>query len=600
MTNNSVQRFNSMHLKRFHSRPYDLCMLILVIAASVFRIVLIHFNWPTTNSDEATIDLMASHIAYRGEHPIFFYGQFYMGPLQAYLGALFFLLLGSSLFALRLGMVLLFALFLVSVYALTCTLYNQRLALVTIALLSLGSLDIILRELKAIGGYPETLLFGTLILLIASKLALSAPAPGQTISTSKRIRRFFAYGLLGLIEGLGIWSDQLIFPCLLTGGVIILIFCHRDLRSWSVLALLLGCVIGAFPLLMYNTTAPIDQNSLDILLKLHSGSTDQHISFISNIIGSFLVALPTATGANPILCSGSASSFGLTPSCIALQGGWTLGYCILWLVAAMSATGSLLRRWKYTRYRQTSLPAQPFPFMERQDTIREFARLMLLFTAALTMFLYVTSSAPVFFPGPTARYLICMLIATPALLWPLWPGFRRVYLLKHASVQSVDGEQANIEDVHKQLDRRTKVTTIIRLNCLLLIAATFLMGTIRVIADVPDAQTYYENQNALVHRLLGIGATRIYSDYWTCNRLIFQSNEQIICSTLNERLRPDFDRYQPYHDIVKAASAPMYVFPADSPKPATVEHMARKRNIPYRRYTFAGYDVYKVARHIKP
>ena len=33
---------------------------------------------------------MALHIAYRGEHPFLFYGQNYMGALEAYIGALLF------------------------------------------------------------------------------------------------------------------------------------------------------------------------------------------------------------------------------------------------------------------------------------------------------------------------------------------------------------------------------------------------------------------------------------------------------------------------------------------------------------------------------
>ena len=41
---------------------------------------------------------LALHIAYRGEHPLFFYGQEYMGPLEAYIGALLFHIFGVSLF----------------------------------------------------------------------------------------------------------------------------------------------------------------------------------------------------------------------------------------------------------------------------------------------------------------------------------------------------------------------------------------------------------------------------------------------------------------------------------------------------------------------
>ena len=59
-----------LHWKRFAIDPYELWMIVLVVAASLLRYVLISHNWPVTNSDEATMGLMAKHIAERGEHPI--------------------------------------------------------------------------------------------------------------------------------------------------------------------------------------------------------------------------------------------------------------------------------------------------------------------------------------------------------------------------------------------------------------------------------------------------------------------------------------------------------------------------------------------------
>src|SRR5438067_10655933 len=93
-----------MHFKKLSIGSHELVMLALVIGATLLRFILIRLNWPFTNSDEGTMDLMALHIAFRGEHPIFFYGQEYMGPLEAYIGALLFHLFGVSVFTLRLGL----------------------------------------------------------------------------------------------------------------------------------------------------------------------------------------------------------------------------------------------------------------------------------------------------------------------------------------------------------------------------------------------------------------------------------------------------------------------------------------------------------------
>ena len=49
-------------------------MFAMVAAAILARLVLIYFNWPVTNSDEGNMGLLAMHVAYRGELPIFFYG----------------------------------------------------------------------------------------------------------------------------------------------------------------------------------------------------------------------------------------------------------------------------------------------------------------------------------------------------------------------------------------------------------------------------------------------------------------------------------------------------------------------------------------------
>ncbi len=55
----------------------------IIVFALGLRITLIAFGWPFTNSDEGTMGLMARHIAYNREFPIFFYGYDYMGALEA-------------------------------------------------------------------------------------------------------------------------------------------------------------------------------------------------------------------------------------------------------------------------------------------------------------------------------------------------------------------------------------------------------------------------------------------------------------------------------------------------------------------------------------
>jgi hypothetical protein len=131
-----------------------------------------------------------------------------------------------------------------------------------------------------------------------------------------------------------------------------------------------------------------------------------------------------------------------------------------------------------------------------------------------------------------------------------------------------------------------------RVGILLLIGTTFLMGTITIFGDIPENQEVYTKEDALIEDLLHLGATRIYSEYWTCNRLIFASDERIICASLDEKLRQGFDRYLPYRAIVKADPYAAYVFPLGSPQAMAFAEL-HKNDTQYRRDVFEGYVVYQ-------
>src|SRR2546423_2384699 len=563
-----------LYSKRFSIRPYGLCICALIAAATLARFVLIYFNWPVTNSDEGNMGLLAMHVAYRGELPIFFYGLPYMGPLEGYISAPLFHLFGVSLFTLRLGLLLLFALFLICMYYLTRLLYTEKFALAIVVLLSFGSSLLILLQLRAVGEYPEMELFAALISLNASWLALSSHTSSRDAAKRVKRRRIIVYGLLGLVVGLATWVDFLILPFVATAGLLLLLFCRRELRTWAGLSLLLGVVVGAFPLLLYNVTAPLSQNSLIILLEIHHAGANemaaQHIPFLQQIIGALMVSLPLATGANPYCPLKSFPLFGppttSTLQCVVFPGSWGIGYIILGIVAAYLAVGIIWEQWSRSSVQNRS-------FEERQTIKRQCARLMLLVSAGITLLSYMLSPIAAVIPDVVWRYLICMLIALPAVLWPLWNGNSRPMISS---------------------TRSAKVLFILRVGLLLLIASIFVIGTIRTFLEgVPEAQAAYAKEDTLVQDLLRVGATRIYSEYWTCNRLIFHSQERIICSALDDQLKPGFDRYMPYRSIVRAAMHPAYVLPLNSVQATTFQHEMLSQYVHYRHYVFEGYDVYQ-------
>lgn len=571
--------------KRISAGSYGLAAFALIAFAVILRVILVANHWPPTDSDEGTMGLEAMHIAFRGAHPIYLYGQNYMGVIEAYLGAAFFHLFGVSLFTLRLGMIFLFALFLVSIYLLASLLYTKRLALVILALLSVGAINIMLPELRAVGGALETLLFGTLSLLLTTWLALTArpeqrqrrdqSAPSSTINREATGWRLLAYGGWGLVVGLGLWSHLLVVPFILAGAVILLSFCRREWRTWAIPCIILGFLIGGFPLIYYNLTAPLSQNSLVVALTVGSASNTgvplSQVPFIKHIVGTLLYSLPIASGFSPVCNLQDLPLFGPTSSntalCSIVQGGWSLGYLALLVISIVM---SVVPLWKSRRSRK-AVSIEPRTGVDAQETHRTMvihvARLMLVGCAALTILLFVASPLSAEKPWST-RYLIGLLIALPAVIWPLWRGIGN----------SVSANQW----------RRFWLAC--RCALILLVGFVYLAGMIGVAQAVPAAQTSYQHDQQLVHDLEQRGIVRFYSDYWTCNRLSFLSQEQIICGVVDINLHPGLNRYAPYMAIVAADTRAPYVFLIGSFTDAADHNPALSR---YHRLVLDGYVIYE-------
>ncbi len=488
---------------RDKSGPYIAVAIIIILFALSLRLVLTAFGVPATNSDEGTMGLEAMHIAFRGEHPIFFYGQNYMGVLEAYLAADFFHLFGVSLFSLRLGLILLFLLFLISMYYLTSLLYSKKLALVTLLLLSFGSSDVFIQELRAVGGAVETLLFGSLALLLATWLAF----PRTPFSVLDKPRnRVIVYGCWGFVAGIGLWSHMLVLPFVLAGGILLLLFCRQELRIRVLAVLLAGFLLGASPLIIYNLTVPpwvgTFATAWNIQHASNLGSVNGQNLPVRQVIGTMLYSLPVATGLDPTLCSYnqlplSGSENGYTLPCAIFYGGWSLGYIILLALSLVFAAKPLWEMWRLHRLQTTSKSIE-----EKYYLVLNCARLLLLSAATITLLLYVLSPVSALKPWST-RYLIGLLIATPAIIWPL---YRSVTL--QPSLHSF---------------RLTTLMPTLTRMILLIVCATLLLSTGITLTTIPKTQANQQQQEVLIQSLLHIGATRIYTGYWTCYQLMFQS-----------------------------------------------------------------------------
>ncbi|HZN72149.1 MAG TPA: hypothetical protein VFC00_10795 [Micromonosporaceae bacterium] len=485
----------------------DRVALAIGAAGLGYRIVLVANDVPPANSDEGTTGLAALHIATGQDFPIFFYGQHYLGAIQAYLAAPWIAVFGTTWWALRIPPLILYGLFLTLMYLLTRRLYTPWFATATVALLALGSDRVVKNALIGGGGYPESSVLGVVLMLLALHLAAAAKA------------RLVAFAGWGLAAGLVLWGHWLLLPYLLAAAGVLVAGCRRALLGWPGVAVVLGVLAGSAPLIGYNLRAPAGEDSWTVLLALNAAGGDAPLA--DRLYGGILVGLPLSTGMCP------------PGHCTPWQMWWGPVYLVLLVVAGVMAV----------RARQTG-------------------RLALLLAAALTLWLYVNSAGAAQTPTESARYLHYGLISLPAVLWPLWVARWRTAPVLAA------------------------------------LAATMVVASGALVAAVPSYAAQAREERELVATLERLGVDRIYSEYWTCNRLTFVTRERIQCAVLDEQLHRGLDRYPPHAEAVALADQPAYVLPIDEPIDGTFAAYLAAQDVGVQIVTVGGYHIYRPAQKI--
>jgi hypothetical protein len=217
----------------------------LALFAVVFRLVFflfalrhIPFTW-----DEGWPSLMALHIL-KGEFPVVYWGQTYMGTQESYFQALCIALLGAKTWVVRLYPFF-FGLGFVAVMAwLAERLYGRRTALITLALLAIPVPYLTIGSvLIPPDNYLPMTALGTLALVLTHDLAFLED------DARRRLRKTF---WLGFLLGYTFWLHILALSYI---GVAGLFLFWREKRiafrreGWAGLG---GFVLGSLPLLIYN------------------------------------------------------------------------------------------------------------------------------------------------------------------------------------------------------------------------------------------------------------------------------------------------------------------------------------------------------------
>jgi 4-amino-4-deoxy-L-arabinose transferase-like glycosyltransferase len=220
---------------RLDFRHYSMGVILLAL---IHKLLLLRMGVFPFNADEAVVALMARHTL-QGRWPVFFYGQAYMGSLDASLVALGFSIFGQKVVVIRVVQVLLFLGTVYTTMLLTKLILRSDTAAVFAGLLiALPTVNVTLYSTISLGGYGETMLLGNLLLLLTLRIA----------NNPRGARSYLAWGLLG---GLAFWAFGLSLVFIIPGFFVVLWKTFNGLpRRDGVMrmgVLILAIFIGALP-----------------------------------------------------------------------------------------------------------------------------------------------------------------------------------------------------------------------------------------------------------------------------------------------------------------------------------------------------------------
>ncbi|MFI7022123.1 ArnT family glycosyltransferase [Micromonospora sp. NPDC049900] len=513
--------------------------LLLGLAGVGYRLYLVLHTVPVSNSDEATFGLAALHIAEGREHPVFLYGQRYMGMLQSYLAAPLLAVGGPSWPLLRLPVLALYAVFLWLIHRLTRRIGSPWFATLVVGLLALGSERVIRDQVTTVGGRPEVKVAVLAMLLLVAGLAQG----------TVRHRRL-AVGVFGLLAGVAVWSDWLIVPYLAVAGLALVWAVRRELLGGAGLLLLVGFAVGIAPMIRDNLVAPPGQDSLSVLRTI-SGGTAAPPPWAQRLDGGLLEGVSLAGGLCPL------------SGCARWQEWFGLLYPVLLVVAAVLA-GLAYRRGA-----------------GRADRLAPVLHLALLGGAALTLLAYVRSSLAATDPLGNARYLSVLQLSMPAVLWPLW--------------------SAAVAGARGAVGAWRRLVGAVATAVLAALAATSLVVTVLFATAGADPgrreERYARQLAATVH---AAGLHEVYGEYWTCNRLIFNTAEKVVCGVLDGELHPGQNRYPKYWWRLARATRPGYVLAAGAPADRRLRELLGDRADGSLLAEIGGFRVYHPPEPLRP
>ena len=567
-------------LRRLSHHWFALAAAGIIAIGVALRVVLISFGWPFGNSEEGTMGLEAMHIFLLGAHPIYFYGQNYLGMGQAYAGAVMFRLAGISVFSLRLGLIAFDTIFLLSLCWLAVLLFSRTIALLSIAILVPAWPFLMRCELLADGGKPDIMAASALMFALASWLALSRPT--NRPSGRQRWLRYGAFAAWGLVAGFGLYTYLVVAPFVLASALLLWITCRRELRGWALAFAGVGLIIGFMPSIIYAANLPSSHNPIEVFTYLFiHGSADKNASgwlgwlvLRKQVDATLLFSLPTVTGLAMPYSLANIPLYGPftsdTITAVVVGGTWSLAYLSLLAVATYRPFKAIYSKMKmkWGIARNKTEDASKLAAADARVDARDVARLMLAVAAWLTIVAYMAS--PVSESNPsTGRYMVAISTALPAVLWPL------------------------VEAIQNVWSRREVLYGVWAIVILFMLGLSVVNGTINIFQSVPSTIADNKQDIKFANDLQRDRITRFYSDYWTCDLVTFLDKEHIICSIITQgQLPPGHSRYRPYDAEVWADPYAPIVLVRKSINETAFVAVAAADHLRFTEKPLDNYDVY--------
>lgn len=523
-------------------------LLVILLIALVGRLLLLASNSVTFHADEAIVGLMARHILL-GERPTFFYGQAYMGSLDAWLIAAGFRLLGDSVSTIRIVQTALYLLVVATGYAVVWR-WSQRAVIAAVAGLALAvpTVNMALYTTATLGGYNETLLLGNIMLLLGYDVTHEHRSSG------------WRWAALGLAAGVGWWTNGLIVAYALPMGLLVLNSEGKrtprmaSLRQIApkVLVALVGFAVGSAPWWWFDIT--------------HNGaaiSTFLRTQQVGEFTGIGITYVPPLQRAIGLLVIG-------LPTLIGMRFPWLPSYFLLPLgIAVLLVYGVAV-----------------FRLLRRHNPLLPEARGLVLGIPALFMIIFVASS---FGADPTGRYFLPLALPLGVLLGTLVAnsplpnpspctgrGFHRQMsrLLPFAAVALVVGYQA--------AGQVTAVTT----------NPPGLTTQFDLISHIPNDHDAELLAFLDEHQLLNG-----YTNYWVAFRLAFLSGEQMQYSAAlpykaDMSYNSADNRYKPYAAATEQAERVAFITTNLPELDARLETLFNEQGLTYQQAQIGLFHIY--------